>query len=201
MDFEIGFRLDAQKVAKNDSGFGCGWTPYGQWLYDRHPNDSYGRWMITVGETGQLCFRDMPTGGPHTSLVFRNLPLDKCLTLTASHTAGVLAVSVNGETQTRNTGANPSYRSGPNGIGVGREVNGYHSPWGNDSFPGTIFYVRSGNLYPLEIGTVTGNASLGNSVCSSEGTALTPCEIDPSSIQCACETTPHPACDSCTDGT
>ena len=202
MDFVIQFRIDSELLARSSvDQYSCGWTPSGIWLYDRHPDfQETGRWMITMSRDGDLCFRDMPDQRVDSSLEFSNLEPDVCHTLRASHEDGFLTVSVNGETQRRRTTLrNPTYQSGPNGIGVGREINGYHNPWGNDSFPGEISYVRDGELLPLRIGAVTGNASLGDGECPGvpEAPPPGPCDLDPDGLACACETNPHPACNAC----
>ena len=209
LDFRIDFKLDSTKMSQSATSYGCfNWTPNGFWLYDRHPNTGYGRWMITLSRAGQLCFKDMPDQGTNT-LEFQNIDADVCHSLTATHSSGALVITLDGVSQSISTGIeSPTYRSGPNGIGVGREVNGYHDRWGNDSFPGDIYYLNdNGRILAFDDpGQITGNASLGLSSC--EGgiqppppppppPAPTECEIDPYSVHCACETNPHPACDVC----
>lgn len=203
LDFEIRFRLDSQKVAQSVTTYGCGWTPNGFWLYDRHPNTGYGRWMVTLSRDGRLCFRDMPGGLQGSTVEFADVASDVDHVLTARNVSGQLLVSLDGEVEIRNATASPTYRAGPNGIGIGREVNGYHNRYGNDSFPGEVCYVYDNGRTPLADGTgvVTGSASMSADVC---GTPVppppppppAPCD-DPDSVECACHLNPHPACNSC----
>lgn len=212
--FEMGFRLDSNKFSSSEQTNCNRWVPYGYWLYDRHPNNSSGRWMIGVGGNQRLCYQDQPRyswGHGNFDIQF-DLELDTCYLLTATRESnGLLTVTLNGQSQTwPEWSGDVSYRAGNNGVGVGREVNGYHYWDGADSFPGDIYYLNdNGNVLTFDDPSqVTGNASLGISECSS-GTIPPPppppepepeptqCEIDPNSVECDCETTPHPACEVC----
>ena len=208
--FQIGFRIDSSKFDSDHIGNGCdGWTPTGYWLFDRHPGSYGGRWMVTVGGDGQLCFKDMPAfswGMQEFAFEFDTQP-DTCHMLTAELLSdGTLTVTLDGVSQTAQqwNGEDATYRSGANGIGVAREVNGYHSRGGNDSFPGEIFYLNDNGrvLDFTDSSRLTGSATFGSSVC--EGgeppppDPEDPCDIDPNSVACACQRDPHPACDACT---
>jgi hypothetical protein len=205
--FEIGFRIDSTKFSSSESSSCNGWIPEGYWLYDRHPNSNNGRWMIGVGGNQRLCFQDQPQyswGFGQFSLQF-DTELDTCHMLTATRSqGGLLTVTLDGVTQTVNEwSGSVSYRGGNNGIGIGREVNGFDYWAGADSFPGEVYYLNdNGNVLTFQSNQVTGNASIGASVCTGAPPPpppppMTECEIDPNSVECACETTPHPACTAC----
>ena len=173
-EFEIGFRLDSKKVDPRQSYNCSDWTPHGYWLFDRHPNANDGRWMITLSGDGRLCYKDQPSDGWSIQsfvIEFDNVELDTCHTLTAKRDDnGQLTVTLDHVTRTVTQDTyegNAFYRQGENGIGVGREINGYHGRSGNNSFPGDIFYLNDNGREPLTdgSGSVTGNASLGRSVC------------------------------------
>lgn len=205
--FQIGFRIDADKFSSEQRSNCDLWTPEGYWLYDRHPNGADGRWMITLGGDGQICFKDMPAyswGHESWNLQFPTR-LDTCHMLTAERKAdGTLTVTLDDDSQTVRESADngPSWRGGPNGIGVGREVNGFHARDGVDSFPGEIYYLNdNGHVLAFDGSSrVTGNASLGTSACADripKSPPPTVCETDPGGIECVCETNPHPACNVC----
>lgn len=219
--FEIRFRIDPAKFS-SDQKFNCsgvGGVAEGYILFDRYPENTDGRWIVAVGGNGQLCFMDQPRYSWGSITYSLQLPVEvgTCHTLTAVREAnGILTVSLDNalsETADEYGGAEiATWRAGPNGVGVGREVNGYHSWRRWDSFPGEIYYVDdNGAVVEFENGgTVTGGAYLGNGYCDFGAAVsspvelplgpepdLTACEIDPESVACACEVNPHPACHMC----
>ena len=60
-------------------------------------------------------------------------------------------VTLNGVTRSISF-AGATFQHGSNGVGVGHEVNGYHNPWSNDSFPGNITYIRDNGVDPFANG-------------------------------------------------
>jgi len=200
--FEIRFRLDSSKFATSQ-GYSCGYpVPEGYWLYDRYSNSgNASAWAVAVGGNRTLCYWDAPA-----SVQFQDLSLDSCHILTAVRSGGTLKVTLDGITKMV-TGGGGTYRSGTNGIGIGREINGYSNWTDYDSFPGEISYVEdNGRVVDFQSdGSVSGGAYIGAAVCATDEPKPEPepqpeptaCDIDPNSVECACEVDPHPACTMC----
>ena len=202
--FEIRFGLDPSRFSVSQR-YSCGYpVPEGYWLYDRYPSSgSASAWAVAVGGNGTLCYWDAPG-----RIQFQGVQAGICYTLTARRQGGQLTVTLNGDTRTT-SGGGGTYRSGANGIGIGREINGYSDWISYDSFPGEISYVEdNGRIVDFQAdGSPTGGSYLGASMCGDlpppppppppPDPEPTACDIDPNSVECACETTPHPACNVC----
>ncbi len=199
VELELRFRADPTKVnASAMVTYGCGFTPSGWWLMDEYNINTYvGNRMITVSRSGDLCVVLRPTqGGTWQTVLSSQVLLDGSEnTLTLSQAGGVVYMTLNGVTDNISPGFPMSFTSGSNGIGVATETNGYHNLYGNDSWPGDITYMRDNGVDPLAIGSVTGSAQLIDN--GNPPPPPGPCEIDPDSFECACETNNWPECMSC----
>lgn len=213
--FEIRFRLDPEKFS-TDQQFACNGSysvAEGYVLYDRYPTNSDGRWIVTIGGNGQLCYKDQPrySWGSWSYPVQIPVEVGACHTLRAVRSEdGTLQVTLDDSiTQTVQQYGDDNvatWESGSNGIGVGREINDYHEWRRWDSFPGEIYYVEdNGRIVDFNNANITGGAYLGSGVCDFGSPEPEPepepeptaCEVDPESVACACEVNPHPACQSC----
>lgn len=205
---EITFRLDPDKFDAGQS-YQCGsWVPQGYFLYDTWRSNARGWKIAAIGGNGRLCFMDVPgySWGAWTYRAQLDVSVGTCHTLTASRSAsGQLTVSLDGQSvQINEEAGNVSY--GGNSIGLGREGNEYGEGANWDSFPGEIYsVVQNGVPVDLAGAQLTGGAYY-DAAASCGGIPEpepepepepTACELDPTSVECACETTPHPACNVC----
>lgn len=204
---EIHFRVDSSKFSSAIDYRCSGAYPEGAFLYDSAAGAAYGHFNAVVGGN-QLCFIEYsrPSSGSTQKRYYQfDVDLDTCYVLTAQRSGGVSTVSLNGVVQTFNAGPGPwTWEHRANGVTLAEESQGYNDPLTFDNFPGQISYVND-NGYIIDDftnGTLEGSATIQADLCSGNPPPPPPpeptaCELDPNSVECACETNPHPACNVC----
>lgn len=204
---EIGFYIDSSKVDPRIEYRCSNYVASGNFLVDRYPSNYEGGFYMAVVGNGNLCWMDRPWYGPQaqwsTDVEFAVTP-DECHDLKVTRTQGRLTIELDGvEVFTSAPGWWASetwtYDSQNGTIGIGREKNVGPSrldPTSTSQFPGSISYFRENGRDLLANGTLTGGAYFGSDPCATPPPSSA-CQFDPNSVECACETNPHPACNSC----